>query len=186
MISATELRRGMIIKKDNELFSVHSMAHRTPGNLRGFVQAKLRNLRSGSMIDCRYRSVDTVERVVLDQQEMEYLYKDGTDYWFMNTETYEQIHLRDELLGEDVNYLIPNIKIKVDFYENSPIGIELPVTVDMVVVETEPSLKGATVSNVGKPAKLETGLVVQVPSFIEEGEKIRIDTEEGKYLERAR
>ena len=185
MISATQLRRGMVIKKDGELFTVFSATHKTPGNLRGFVQAKLRNLRNGSMIDCRFRSVDTVERVVLDQQEMEYLYKDGTDYWFMNTETYEQIHLPDEMLGEDVNYLIPNIKIKVDFYENSPIGIELPVTVDMTVVETEPSLKGATVSNVTKPAKLETGLVVQVPPFITQGEKIKVNTAEGTYQERA-
>ncbi|MEW5977139.1 MAG: elongation factor P [Acidobacteriota bacterium] len=186
MVPATQLRRGMVIKKDGELFSVFSAQHKTPGNLRGFVQAKLRNLRSGAMIDHRYRSVDTVEKVSLDEQEMEYLYKDSSDYYFMNTETYEQIHLNESLLGDSVLYLTPNIRIKVEFYEGSPIGIELPPTVDMEVIETEPGLKSATASNVNKPAKMETGLVVQVPPFIDAGEKIRIDTNEGQYLERVR
>ena len=186
MISATQLRRGMVIKKDGELYTVFSATHKTPGNLRGFVQAKLRNLRNGSMIDHRFRSVDMVEKASLDEHEMEYLYKDSHDYHFMNTETYEQIHLTDDLLGESVFFLTPNIKIKVVFHENSPIGVELPPTVDMVVVETEPGLKSATASNVNKPAKLETGLIVQVPPFIEAGEKIRIGTEEGEYLERVR
>lgn len=186
MITATQLRRGMIIKKDGDLYTVFSAQHKTPGNLRGFVQAKLRNLKSGSMCDFRFRSVDMVDKISVDQQEMEYLYKDGSDYHFMNTETYEQIHLSEEILGESVLYLTANIKIKVDFYDNNPIGIELPPTVEMTVIETEPGLKSATASNVGKPAKLETGLVVQVPPFINEGEKIRIDTEEGEYMERVR
>jgi elongation factor P len=186
MISATSLRRGMVIKKDGELFSVFSAQHKTPGNLRGFVQAKLRNLRNGSMGEFRFRSVDMVEKVSLDEQEMEYLYKDTSDYYFMNTETYEQIHLNQEILGESVLYLIPNIKIKVEFYEGNPIGIDLPPTVEMEVIETEPGLKSATASNVNKPAKMETGLVVQVPPFVEAGEKIRIDTNEGKYMERVR
>lgn len=186
MIAATQLRRGMVVKKDGELFTVFSALHKTPGNLRGFVQAKLRNLRSGSMVDHRFRSVDMVEKVSLEEQEMEYLYKDGNDYYFMNTETYEQIHLNESVLGESVMFLTANIRIRVEFYENSPIGIELPATVDMMVIETEPGLKSATASNVNKPAKMETGLVVQVPPFIDAGEKIRIDTEEGKYLERVR
>jgi elongation factor P len=186
MIPATQLRRGMVIKKDGELFSVFSAQHKTPGNLRGFVQAKLRNLRSGSMIDHRYRSVDLVEKVSLDEHEMEYLYKDGADYYFMNTETYDQIHLNEDTLGESVFYLTPNIRIKVEFYEGHPIGIDLPPTVDMEVIETEPGLKSATASNVTKPAKMETGLIVQVPPFIDAGEKIRIDTNEGKYMERVR
>jgi elongation factor P len=186
MIPATQLRRGMLIKKDGELFSVFSAQHKTPGNLRGFVQAKLRNLRSGSMIDHRYRSVDLVEKVSLDEHEMEYLYKDGNDYHFMNTETYEQTHLNKEVLGESILYLTPNLRIKVEFYEGNPVGIDLPPTVDMEVIETEPGLKSATASNVNKPAKMETGLVVQVPPFIDVGEKIRIDTNEGKYMERVR
>ena len=186
MISATSLRRGMVIKKDGELYSVFSAQHKTPGNLRGFVQAKLRNLRNGSMGEFRFRSVDMVEKVSLDEQEMEFLYKDSSDYHFMNTETYEQTHLNEEILGESVLYLIPNIKIKVEFYEGNPIGIDLPPTVEMEVIETEPGLKSATASNVNKPAKMETGLIVQVPPFVEAGEKIRIDTNEGKYMERVR
>ena len=186
MIPATQLRRGMVIKKDGELFSVFSAQHKTPGNLRGFVQAKLRNLKNGSMIDHRYRPVDMVEKVSLEEHEMEYLYKDGTDYHFMNTETYEQIHLNEAILGESVLFLTPNIRIKVEFYDGSPIGIDLPATVDMEVMETEPGLRSATASNVSKPAKMETGLIVQVPPFIDTGERIRIDTQEGKYLERVR
>jgi elongation factor P len=186
MIQATALRRGMLIKKDGELYSVFSAIHKTPGNLRGFVQARLRNLRNGSMGEYRFRSVDMVEKVSLDEHEMEYLYKDGNDYYFMNTANYEQIHLNEDVLGDSVLYLFPNIKIKVEFYEGNPIGIDLPPSVEMVVIETEPGLKSATASNVNKPAKMETGLIVQVPSFIDPGEKIRIDTNEGKYLERVR
>ena len=176
----------MVIKKDGELYSVFSAQHKTPGNLRGFVQAKLRNLRNGSMGQFRFRSVDMVEKVSLDEQEMEFLYKDSSYYHFMNTETYEQTHLNEKILGESVPYLIPNIKIKVEFYEGNPIGIDLPPTVEMEVIETEPGLKSATASNVNKPAKMETGLIVQVPPFVEAGEKIRIDTNEGKYMERVR
>jgi elongation factor P len=186
MIPATGLRRGMVIKKEGQLYSVFSATHKTPGNLRGFVQAKLRNLRSGAMEEYRFRSVDLVDKVSLDEQQMEYLYKDGSDYYFMNTETYEQIHLNKETLGESVLFLIPNIRIKVEFYDGSPIGIELPPAVEMEVVETEPGLKSATASNVNKPAKMETGLIVQVPPFINAGEKIRVDTNEGEYLERVR
>ena len=185
MIAATQLRPGMVIKFNNELHSVFSMVHRTPGNLRGFVQAKMRNIRSGSMIEHRFSSEDKVEKAMLDEQEMEYLYDDGEYYYFMNTETYEQMHLMKELLGDATQYLIPQLKVAVEFYEGKPISVELPATVDLLVVETEPGLKGATVSNVTKPAKLETGLVVQVPPFITEGEKIRVNTAEGTYQERA-
>jgi elongation factor P len=185
MLSATQLRPGMVVKFNNELYSVFSMTHRTPGNLRGFVQARMRSLRSGSMIEHRFSSEDKVEKAILDEHEMEYLYDDGEYYYFMNTENYEQMHLTKELLGDATDYLIPQLKITVEFYEGKPIGIELPATVDMTVVETEPGLKGATVSNVTKPAKMETGLVVQVPPFISEGEKIRVNTAEGTYQERA-
>ncbi|MGA2714943.1 MAG: elongation factor P [Bryobacteraceae bacterium] len=185
MLSATQLRPGMVIKFNNELYSVFSMTHRTPGNLRGFVQAKMRSLRTGSMTEHRFSSEDKVEKAILDEQEMEYLYDDGEYYYFMNTENYEQMHLTKELLGDATEYLIPQLKVSVEFYEGKPISVELPATVDMTVVETEPGLKGATVSNVTKPAKMETGLVVQVPPFISEGEKIRVNTSEGTYQERA-
>ena len=185
MISATQLRPGMVIKFNNDLFSVFSMTHRTPGNLRGFVQARMRSLRSGTMIEHRFSSEDKVEKAMLEQHEMEYLYDDGEYYYFMNTETYEQLHLMKDLLGDATNYLIPQLKVSVEFYEGKPISVELPATVDLTVVETEPGLKGSTVSNVTKPAKMETGLVVQVPPFITEGEKIRVNTAEGTYLARA-
>ena len=175
----------MVIKFNNELYSIFKMEHRTPGNLRGFVQVKMRKLASGTMIEHRFSSEDKVERASLDEQEMEYLYDDGEYFYFMNTESYEQMHLTKELLGDATYFLIPNLKVAVEFYEGKPISVELPPTVDLTVVETEPSLKGATVSNVTKPAKLETGLVVQVPPFIAEGEKIRVSTSEMAYMERA-
>lgn len=184
-MQATQIRPGMVIKFNNDLFSVFSMVHRTPGNLRAFVQVKLRNLRNGSQLEHRFSSTEQVERAVLDEQEMSYLYDDGEAYYFMNTENYEQVHLTRDFLGDAVEYLIADLKVHVEFYEGKPISVELPATVDLKVIETEPGLKGATVSNVTKPAKLETGLMVQVPAFINEGEKIRVSTVEGAYLERA-
>src|SRR5271170_2336308 len=185
MISATQLRPGMVIKFNKELFSVFKMEHRTPGNLRGFVQVKMRNFRTGTMMEHRFSSEDKVERASLDEQEMEYLYDDGEYYYFMNTETFEQMHLMKDLLGDATNFLIPNLKVQVEFYEGKPISVELPASVEMKVIETEPGLKGSTVSNVTKPAKMETGLMVQVPAFINEGERIRVNTSEATYLERA-
>src|ERR1700744_2417988 len=185
MLSATQLRPGMVIKFNNELYSVFSMTHRTPGNLRGFVQPKMRSPRTGSMTEHRFSSEDKVEKAILDEQEMEFMYDDGEYFYFMNVENYEQMHLTKELLGDATDYLIPQLKVSVEFYEGKPISVELPATVDMTVIETEPGLKGATVSNVTKPAKMETGLVVQVPPFIGEGEKIRVNTSEGTYQERA-
>ena len=185
MIAATQLRPGMVVKFNNELHTVFSMVHRTPGNLRGFVQAKMRNIRSGSMIEHRFSSEDKVERISLDEQEMEYMYDDGDSYYFMNTENFEQMHLSKDMLGDGVNYLIPQLKVTVEFYEGKPISVELPPSVEMEVKETEPSLKGSTVSNVTKPATIETGLVVQVPPFIGNGERIRVNTTDGSYLERA-
>jgi elongation factor P len=185
MISATQIRRGMVIKLDNDLFTVMTVQHITPGNWRGMVQTKLRNLRSGKQSERRFRSEESVERITLDSHELEYLYSDGNDYHFMNMETYEQVTLGEDLLGDNVYYLISNTKVEAQFYEGSPISVELPSTVDLVVVDTEPGVRSATVTNVTKAAKLETGLVVQVPQFISTGERIRIDTTEGKYLQRA-
>lgn len=184
-MQATLLRPGIVIKHEGELYTVFSVEHRTPGNKRGFMQTKMRSLRTGSMMDYRFSSEDRVERAELDEHEMEYLYQDGGHYYFMNTETFEQIHLSKEVLGDSVQYLLSNMKFPVEFYEGEPIGIELPATVDLQVVETEPAIKGASVSNVMKPAKLETGLVVNVPPFIAIGERIRVNTAEGTYQERA-
>jgi elongation factor P len=184
-ISSTQLRPGMVVLFNKELHTVFKMEHRTPGNLRGFVQAKMRNFRTGSMIEHRFSSEDKVEKASLDEHEMEYLYDDGEYFYFMNIESFEQMHLTKELLGDATNFLIPNLKVSVQFYDGKPISVDLPPNVDLTVVETEPGIKGATVSNVTKPAKLETGLVVQVPPFIVEGEKIRVSTAESAYMERA-
>jgi len=175
----------MIIKHNNDLHLVFSVEHRTPGNLRAFIQAKLRNIRTGAMFEHRFRSGDAIDKINVDEVAMEYLYQDGDDYYFMNTEDYEQIHLKKDTLGDAVDYLTANLQIKVEFYDGKPVGIELPQTVELTVVETEPGLKSATASSVTKPAKTETGLIVQVPPFINEGEKIRVDTAEGAYLSRA-
>jgi elongation factor P len=184
-IAATQLRPGMVVKFNNDLFSIFKMEHRTPGNLRGFVQVKMRNFKSGTMIEHRFSSEDRVEKASLDEQEMEYLYDDGEYFYFMNTTTFEQMHLIKDLLGGATNFLVANLKVNVEFYEGKPISVELPATVDLTVVETEPGIKGASVSNVTKAAKTETGLVVQVPPFINEGEKIRVSTSEAAYQARA-
>ena len=144
----------MVIKFNNELYSIFKMEHRTPGNLRGFVQVKMRSLRSGSMTEHRFSSEDKVERAALEDHEMEYLYDDGEYYYFMNTENFEQMHLTKDILGDAVDYLIPQLKVQIEFYEGKAIGVELPPTVDLKVVETEPGMKGASVSNVTKPATL--------------------------------
>lgn len=186
MINATQLKTGMVIIHNGDLCRVMKLLHITPGNWRGMVQTTLRNLKTGAKLEHRFRSEDRVETAYLDQQEMEYLYSDGDFHYFMNTQTYEQTHLDEETLGEAINYLIANIRLQVDFYEGRAVGVELPKTVDLTVVETEPAMKGATATGSPKPAKVETGLVVQVPQFVETGEVIRVDTSTGSYLERAK
>jgi len=186
MIQATQLRKGMCIKHDNELYRVVAMQHVTPGKGRGMVQAKIRSLRTGAISDHRFRSEDRVEKAMLDQVPMAFLYQDGDLYYFMNEETFEQTALATDVLEDAVPYLIENIRIKVVSFEGQPVGLELPVTVEMTVVETEPAIKGASVSNQSKPAKTETGLVVNVPPFIAEGDRIKIDTGTGNYVERVK
>jgi elongation factor P len=186
MIQATQLRAGMAILHEGNLCRVLSVQHITPGNWRGMVQTKLRNLKSGNSFEYRFRSEDRVEKADLEEHEMEFLYAAGDDFHFMNTDTYEQVAITREDLGQAVDYLVPNTKVLVEFYEHRPVGVELPVAVDLRVVETQPGMKGATASNSGKPAVLETGLQVMVPQFVNVGEVVRIDTAEGKYLERAK
>ena len=186
MIQATQLRRGNTILHNGELFQVVDYQHITPGNWRGMVQTKLRNMKTGAIIDHRFRSEDRLERAILDEREMEYLYKDGTDHYFMDTENYEQTHFNEEVLGDSVQYLVANSKIKVEFYDGRAVGLHLPASVDLKVVQTDPGMPSATATNVLKPATTETGLVVGVPHFIQEGEVIKVDTAEGKYLERVK
>jgi elongation factor P len=185
-IPATQIRKGMVIVFEGEPCKVVDFRHHTPGNLRAMVQTKLRNLRSGSSFEHRFRSADTIERATLEQSEMEYLYSDGTQHHFMNTENFEQIALNEEDLGDAAQWLMPGLKLEVEFYEGAPIGIELPDSLELTVVQTEPSLKGATVSNVNKPATLENGVTIQVPPFINEGDKLRVNPSESRYIERAK
>ncbi len=171
---ATELRAGNIILFNGQLHRVMSVVHVTPGHWRGMVQCKLRNLKSGDQTEHRFRSEDRVEKASLDTVEMQYMYSDPSGHHFMNTETYEQVTLTDEALGDALGYLLPEAVISVDFYEGNPIGIELPTTVVLTVVDTG-----------NKPAKLETGITVNVPMYIETGTKIIVDTRTGEYSSRA-
>jgi elongation factor P len=184
MVKATQLRPGMIIQHEGDLYTVFSVEHRTPGNKRGSMQTKMRSLRTGSIIDYRFRAEEFVERAIMDEVEFEFLYGDATGYHFMNSQTYEQISLDKELLGETTDYLIPNLQVKIEFYEGKPMGVLLPDTVDLTVTATEPTMQKATASAVGKPATLETGLVITVPPFVNEGDKVKVDTSEGRYIQR--
>ncbi len=186
LIPATQLRVGMLINYQNDLYRVMAVTHITPGNWRGMVQTKMRSVRSGTQTENRFRSEDKVDRVTLDQQEMEYLYGDGEGHHFMNTESFEQIALDPDWLGDAVQYLLPNMRVIVDFYEGKPIGVTLPKTVDLRVTDTAPGLKTATVTNVLKPATTETGLVVPVPNFVNVDDVIKVDTESGSYLSRVK
>jgi elongation factor P len=184
-INATRLKKGMLVKIDQDLFRVLELQHVTPGNLRGFVRVKFRNIRSGNLSDQKLRSEDTLDRATLDERDMQYLYKDGDDYYFMDTASYEQIHITSEVLGDSTNYLKAEMTIKVEFYGAEPVGIEMPPSVDLKVLDTSPGIKGATASNQVKPATLETGLVVNVPPFVNTGDVVKVNTETGEYLSRA-
>src|SRR5687768_2074779 len=184
-IQATRVKKGMLVKMGEDLFRILDFQHVTPGNLRGFVRVKLRNIRNFTLSDQKLRSEDMIERATLDEREMQYLYKDGDDYYFMDTTSYEQVHINSEALGDSVSFLKPEMTINVEFYGTEPVGIELPPSVDLKVIETSPGINRATASAQVKPATLETGLVVQVPPFVNTGDMIRVSTETGEYLSRA-
>src|SRR5580658_5405660 len=184
MVKATQLRPGMIIRHEGELYTIFSVDHRTPGNKRGSMQTRMRSLRTGSMLDYRFRAEETLERAILDDIEFEFLYSDGDGHHFMNSENYEQTTLQPDILGDAVNYLVPNMPVKLEFYEGKPMGVLLPDTVDLKVVDTEPSIQKATASAVMKPAKLETGLIINVPPFVGNGDKVKVDTSEARYIQR--
>ena len=184
-IQATRLRKGNLIKLGNDLFRLMDVHHLTPGNKRAHIQARMRNIRTGALADHKFRAEEDVERATLDEREMQYLYNDGDHYYFMDTSTFEQVHISNEAMGDAKDYIIADAIIRVEFYDVEPVGIEVPPTVDLVVKETVPGIKGATASAQIKPATLETGLVVNVPSFINEGDRIRVNTETGEYQSRA-
>lgn len=183
---ATQIRRGNVIVFNGAPCRVVDFHHHTPGNLRAFVQAKMRNLRTGSTFEHRFRAADTVEKAEMETHELQYLYSDGTHHHFMNNANYEMLALDEETLGDTAQWLVPNMVILAEFYEGRAIGVELPAALEFEVVETEPVMTGATKTAMTKPAKLSNGAVVQVPAFIATGEMIRVDPREGKYLERAK
>ena len=185
-IQATQLRPGMVLEYNKELWRVMTITHITPGNWRGMVQTKLRNIKTGSQTENRFRSEDRVERVVLSQTEMEFLYQDGDDFHFMNTETYDQITLPKDLIEDVAGFLTPNLKVVVEFHETTPLNVALPKTVDLKVTRTDPGMRNAAVTNTLKPATMETGLVIQVPHFVSEGDVLTINTETHDYVARAK
>ncbi|HXG53696.1 MAG TPA: elongation factor P [candidate division Zixibacteria bacterium] len=186
MIQATQLRTGMIIVHEGDLYRVTAVRHLTPGNKRGFMQTKLKNLRTGVGTEYKFRSEDRVEQATLETRQMQYLYGDGDLHTFMDTENYEQITLTADDIGDLLAFLLPNQVVEVELHEGKPVGVSPPSTVDLEVIDTEPSLKGATATASYKPAKLETGVTIQVPPFIQVGDRVRVDPSEGTYLERVK
>jgi elongation factor P len=185
MASANDIRKGNVIKYNNEPCLVMELQHRTPGNLRAFVQAKLRNLKNGRSGDVRFNSTESVEVLPTDRQTLEFTYVDRGTYCFMNPETFEQVELNEELVADSKSYLVPNGMVDVLFVDGIAVQISLPSSVTLKVVESADGIRGDTASNVQKPAKMETGLIVNVPLFIKEGEILKVSTSDGSYLGRA-
>lgn len=186
MIPATQIRKGMIILKNNDLYRVTAIMHVTQGRGAGFIQVKMKRLSDGISTEERFNSNDRVERGSLNYKKMEFLYHEGTSYFFMDQESYEQFELNEDLIGDSKDYLLPNHVLNVEFHDGNVVGIELPKTVELKVEYTEPILKGATQSAQYKPAKLETGVTINVPQFIKIGDVVRVDTTTGEYIERAK
>jgi elongation factor P len=186
-IEYSQVRKGMVIVGDGgQLFAVVDRDLNTPGNWRAILQLKLKNLKTGNVTVNRVRPQDKVEQAYLDRRPMQYIYQEGDDYVFMDNETYDQFHLGKELVGDLMFYLKEGDNAQVTFYDGKPISLELPATVELKVVETEPAVKGATAAAQYKPATLETGLKLSVPPFINIGEVIAVDTRTGEYLSRAK
>lgn len=186
MISATQLRAGMIIVYEGALFRVTAIKHITPGNKRGFVQTKMKNLKTGIGTENKFRSEDRIENATLDTRTMQYLYSEGDLHTFMDTQTYDQTTLGDEDIGDLLSYLLAGQVVEIEFFDGKPVGISPPSTVELKVIETEPTVRGATATASYKPAKLETGVMIQVPPFIQVGDRVRVDPSEGTYLERVK
>ena len=184
MINATQLRKGMTIKWEGELYKVHETTHVTPGKGQALMQTKLRRLSDSTLHDIRFRSKDKVEQAYLEGIDMQYLYQEGNKYVFMNLDNYEQIKLSSDIMGSTVNYLIPDITFSIEMFEGNPVAVNPPLTIELEVTKTAPHLKGATQSASNKPATLETGITISVPQFIKVGDFVRIDTRAGSYLER--
>lgn len=185
-IPATQIRRGMVIVFENDPCRITEFRHHTPGNLRAMVQAKLRNLRTGNNFEHRFRAADTITKASLETHNLEFMYKGGETYHFMNTENYDQLEIEEETLGDGAQWMQAGMKIIAEYYNGKPIGIELPNSLELEIVETSPVMKSATKTASQKPAKLENGATVNVPEFISSGERIRVNPNTGEYLDRAK
>jgi elongation factor P len=184
MIGVTELRKGVTFEMDGDLYRVLEYAHHKPGRGNAVIRTKLRNIRTGSIIDRTFQSGDRVQDIRLDHSSVQFMYRDGDLYYFMDTETYEQPGLPASILGDAVNYLVEGLTLELSMYEGKAIDVELPITVDLKVAEAEPGYKGDTATGGTKRVKLETGMPLNVPLFIQAGDKVRVDTRTGTYLTR--
>ena len=185
-IPATQIRRGMVIVFEGEPCRVVEFRHHTPGNLRAMVQAKLKNLRTGSSFEHRFRAADSIDPASMETHDLEFLYQGGDTYHFMNVENYDQLEMDDEMLGDNAQWMQPGMKIQAEYYDGRPVGIRMPNSLVLEVVETAPVMKTATKTASTKPAKLENGVTIQVPEFIGTGDKVKVNPSTGEYQERAK
>jgi len=184
VISATQIKVGMVILHDGKPCRVSNVLHVTPGNWRGMVHAKMVNLITGSQVEHRFRSEDKVERAELDHHPLQYLYRSGDDFTFMNTESYEMTSVSSDSLGDAVNYLAEGMTVEVSYFDGKPVAVDLPMFVELEIVETDPVMRGATISSSPKAAKLNTGLMTKVPQHMSVGDRVKIDTRDGSFVER--
>jgi elongation factor P len=185
-IPATQIRRGMVIVFEGDPVRVVEFRHHTPGNLRAMVQAKLKNLRTGSTFEHRFRAADSIDPASMETHDLEYLYDAGGTYHFMNIENYDQLEMEEESLGDNAQWMQPGMKIQAEFYDGRPVAIRLPNSLVLEVVDTSPVMKTATKTASSKPAKLENGVTINVPEFIGTGDKVKVNPSTGEYQERAK
>jgi elongation factor P len=185
-IPATQIRRGMVIVFEGEPCRVIEFRHHTPGNLRAMVQAKLKNLRTGSSFEHRFRAADSIDPASMETHDLEFLYQGGDTYHFMNTENYDQLEMDEEMLGDNAQWMQPGMKIQAEYYDGRPVGIKLPNSLVLEVVDTAPVMKTATKTASSKPAKLENGVTINVPEFVGTGDKVKVNPTTGEYQERAK
>jgi elongation factor P len=183
---ATQIRRGMVLVFQGDPCRVVEFRHHTPGNLRAMVQAKLKNLRTGNNFEHRFRAADTIEKASMETHDLEFMYQGGATYHFMNTENYDQLEIEDEVLGDNAQWMQPGMKIQAEYYNGKVIGIALPNSMVLEVVDTAPVMKTATKTASTKPAKLENGVTVNVPEFVNTGEKVRVNPNTGEYMDRSK
>lgn len=185
-VPATQIRRGMVIVMEGDPCRVIEFRHHTPGNLRAMVQTKMKNLRTGSNFEHRFRAADAIEKAVMETHDLEFLYESGGTYHFMKLSDYDQLEMDDEMLGDNAQWMQPGMKIQAEYYEGRPIGIQLPNSLVFEIVETAPVMKSATKTASNKPAKLDNGVTINVPEFLSTGERVRVNPESGEYLDRAK